>query len=204
MFATSMLSRYMEEPSQLHFSAGKRVLRYIQGTLDYGVMYRAGTQKTKLIGYTDSDWAGCLDDNKSTLAYVFSLGSGICSWSSKKQSVVAQSSAEGEYVAAAKATSQAIWLRRILEDIGEKQEEGTILYCDNKSAIAIAKNPVNHDRTKHISIKYHFIREAIGKKEVQLQYCRSNEQLADLLTKALPKEKFNCLRELIGVMKKVH
>ncbi|CAL8131469.1 unnamed protein product [Prunus armeniaca] len=115
-------------------------------------------EKSRLIGYTDSDWARCLDDMKST----------------------------------------------ILEDIGEKQEEGTKLYCDNKSAIAIGKNPVSHDRTKHIAIKYHFIREPIEKGEVALEYYRTKEQLADVLTKALPKEKFCYLRELIGVVKKVH
>lgn len=203
MFAASLLSRYMQEPSQIHFGAAKRVLRYLQGTLDYGILYKAA-ESSKLIGYTDSDWAGCLDDMKSTSAYVFSLGSGACSWASKKQSVVAQSTAEAEYIAAAKATSQAIWLRRILEDIGEKQEKGTTLYCDNKSAIAIGKNPVNHERTKHIAIKYHFIKEAIEKEIVQLEYCRSEEQLADILTKALSKEKFCHLRELIGVVKKAH
>ncbi|XP_070672588.1 secreted RxLR effector protein 161-like [Malus domestica] len=115
MFASSMLSRYMEEPSQLHFGAGKRVLRYVQGTLDYGIM--AETRSLRLIGYTDSDWAGCLDDMKSTSAYLFSLGSGICSWRTKKQNVVAQSSTEAEYVAVTKVASQVIWLRRILKDI---------------------------------------------------------------------------------------
>ncbi|BBG94301.1 NAD(P)-binding Rossmann-fold superfamily protein [Prunus dulcis] len=169
MFAASLLSRYMQEPSQIHFRAAKRVLRYLQGTLDYGILFTA-VEKSRLIGYTDSDWAGCLDDMKSTSAYVFSLGSGICSWASKKQNVVAQSTAEAEYIAAAKAASQAVWLRRILEDIGEKQEGGTKLYCDNKSAIAIGKNPVSHDRTKHIAIKYHFIRESIEKGEVALEY----------------------------------
>ncbi|KAM2039790.1 hypothetical protein ACFX1T_013198 [Malus domestica] len=172
--------------------------------LDYGIMYKAEARSSRLIRYIDSDWAGCLDDMKSTSAYVFSLGSGICSWRTKKQCVVAQSSAEAEYMAAAKAASQAVWLRRILEDIGEKQKEGTVLYCDNKSAISIGKNPINHDPTKHIVVKYHFFREAIEKKEIQLEYCRTDDQLADLLTKALLKEKFCYLRELIGVVKKVH
>lgn len=203
MFCASMLSRYMEEPSQIHYGAAKRVLRYVQGTVDYGIFYSIA-EKSSLIGYTNSDWAGCQDDMKSTSAYVFSLVSGICSWASKKQIVVAQSSAEAEYVAAAKATSQVVWLRRILEDIGEKQDKATTLYCDNKSAISIGKNSVSHDRTKHIAIKYHFVKEAIEKGEVQLVYCRTEEQLADLLTKALPKEKFCYLRELIGVVKKMH
>ena len=122
--------------SLVHFGAAKRVLRYLQGTLDYGILYKT-TENSRLIGYFDSDWGGCLDDMRNTSGYVFSIGSGICSWVSKKQKAVAQSTAEAEYVAAAKATSQAIWLRRILEDMGEKQEGGTILYCDNKLAIAI-------------------------------------------------------------------
>ncbi|XP_038984427.1 secreted RxLR effector protein 161-like [Phoenix dactylifera] len=203
MFAANLLSCYMQEPSQNHYGAGKRVLRHFRGTLDYGILYKAG-ECSSLIGYSDSDWAGCLDDMKSTSGYVFSLGSGICSWASKKQNIVAQSSAEAEYVAAAKATSQAVWLRRILENIGERREEETILFCDNKSAIAIGKNPISHDRTKHIAIKYHFIREAIENGEIQLKYCKSEEQLADILTKALPKNKFCYLRNLIGVVKKVH
>ncbi|XP_038974743.1 uncharacterized mitochondrial protein AtMg00810-like [Phoenix dactylifera] len=132
MFAANLLSHYMQEPSHNHYRAGKRVLRYLRGTLDYGILYKAG-ECSNLISYSDSDWA-----------------------------------AEAEYIAAAKATSQAVWLRRILEDIGERQEEKTILFCDNKSAIAIGKNPINHDRTK-IAIKYHFIREAIENGEIQLR-----------------------------------
>ena len=141
---------------------------------------------------------------KSTSGYAFLLGTNICSWLSKKQKVVAQSSEEAEYVAAIKSTSQAIWLRRILEDIGEKQKEATILFRDNKSSISIAKNPVCHERTKHIAIKYHFIRDAIEEGEIQLQYCKTQEQLADIFTKALPKEKLCYLRERIGVVKQVH
>lgn len=107
---------------------------------------------------------------KSTSIYVLYLGSGICSWASKKQKIVAQSSAEVEYVSASKATSQAIWLRRVLEDNGEKQDEATILFCDNKYAIALGKNSVCRDRTKHVTIKYHFIIEAIENGEIQLEY----------------------------------
>ena len=138
---------------------------------------------------------------KSTSGYAFLLGSGVFSWASKKQATVAQSTAEAEYVAAAEATSQAIWLRRILEDMNEKQDGPTTIHCDNKSAIAMAKNPVHHQRTKHIAIKYHFIREAEAAKQIQLEYCTTKQQVADIFTKALPKVKFEQLRTMLGVSK---
>ncbi|KAG6484843.1 hypothetical protein ZIOFF_053368 [Zingiber officinale] len=137
-----------------------------------------------------SDLGGSLDDMKSTSGYCFSFGSAIFSWLSKKQQSVAQSSAEAEYISASVATSQAIWLRRILADLGHHQIEGTVLYCDNKSAIAMAKNPVHHSRTRHIALKHHFIRQTIEDKEIQLEFCRSEEQLSDIFTKALPRERF--------------
>uniref|UniRef100_A0A5B7B4M6 Retrovirus-related Pol polyprotein from transposon TNT 1-94 n=1 Tax=Davidia involucrata TaxID=16924 RepID=A0A5B7B4M6_DAVIN len=198
MFAASLLSRFMNSPSQIHLGAAKRVLRYVRGTTSFGIKYSRGFE-LKLKGYCDSDWGGCVDDMKSTSGYAFSLGSGVFSWASKKQQSVAQSSAEAEYISAAMATSQVIWLRRIMEDIGETQEEGTELFCDNKSAIAMAKNPVYHSRTRHIAIKHHFIREAVEEGEVQLKFCRSDEQVADIFTKALPKDKFKNFRELLGV-----
>ena len=113
--------------------------------------------EVKLLGFCDSDWAGSVDDMKSTSGNIFSIGSGVVSWSSKKQETVAQSSAEAEYVSAALATSQAIWLKRILKDLGEKQKKAIPIMCDNKSAIAMAKNPVHHNRTRHIAIKHHYI-----------------------------------------------
>ena len=133
---------------------------------------------------------------KSTSGYAFLFGSSICSWLSKKQSVVSQSTTEAKYVPASRATSQAILLRIIFEDIGEKQKNGIVLYCDNKSAIAIAKNQVSHERSKHI------VRQE--KDEIQLHYCQTGEQLADIFTKALPREKFCYLRERIGVIKQMH
>jgi len=111
-------------------------------------------------------------------------------WASKKQATVAQSTAEAEYVAAAEATSQAIWLRRILEDMGEKQDEPTKINYDNKSAIAMAKNPVHHRTAKHIAIKYYFFREAEATKEIKLDYCKTEDQIADIFTKALPRPRF--------------
>ena len=122
----------------------------------------------------------------------------------QKTNIVVQSTTEEEYVSASKAISQAIWLRRIFEDIGEKQKKGTVLYCYNKSAIAISKNPVSHERSNHISIKYHFIREAQEKGEIQLHYCQTGEQLAGIFTKALRREKFCYLRERIGVIRQMH
>ena len=117
MFAASMLSRFMKCPSQLHYVAAKRVLRYIKGTADHGIWYLKD-KSADLVGFTDSDWAGSLDDFKSTSGYCFSFGSGVFSWNSSKQEVVAQSSAEAEYIAAAGAANQAIWLRKILNDLG--------------------------------------------------------------------------------------
>ena len=169
MYATILLSRFMQSPSQIHFGAGKRIFRYLQGTKEFGIWYTTETN-SELLGYTDSDWAGSADDMNSTSGYAFSLGSEMFSWASKKQVTVAQSTAEAEYVAADEATSQAIWLCRILEDIGEKQDEPTKINCDNKSAIVMAKNLVHHNRTKHITIKYHFIREAEVTKEIKLDY----------------------------------
>jgi len=162
----------MHSPSHFHFAAAKRVLSYIQGTTSYGIRY-CRKSNVKLIGFCDSDWGGCVDNMRNTSGYVFSLGSGVFSWSLKKQQSVAQSSGEAEYVSAGIATSQAIWLKRILEDIGEKKEEAVCLYCDNKSAIAIAKNPVYHSWARHIAIKHHFIREAIEEGEIELKLCRS-------------------------------
>ncbi|KAG6489510.1 hypothetical protein ZIOFF_050781 [Zingiber officinale] len=188
MYAASMLSRFMQSPSHFHLGAAKRVLRYVQGTTDLGLSFQKN-HTLNLVGYCGSDLGGSLDDMKSTSGYCFSFGSAMISWLSKKQQSVAQSSAEAEYVSASLATSQTIWLQRILADLGHHQDEGTVLYCDNKSAIAMAKNPVHHSRTRHIALKHHFIRQAIEDKEIQLEFCRSEEQLSDILTKALPRER---------------
>ncbi|KAG8480908.1 hypothetical protein CXB51_025463 [Gossypium anomalum] len=162
-------------------------------------LMHAKEEKLKLVGYSDSDWAGCIDDMKSTSGYFFTLGSSVFCWCSKKQQTVAQSTAEAEYIAAAAAVNQAIWLRNLLYDLNEEQLESTEIKVDNQSAVAIAKNPVFHGKTKHFKIKFHFVRKAEQSKEVSLVHCSSQDQLADILTKPLGTARFETLRKLIGV-----
>ncbi|GKD22444.1 retrovirus-related pol polyprotein from transposon RE1, partial [Tanacetum coccineum] len=155
-FAASFLSRFMGEPSSSHLGAAKRVLRYVKGSLDLRIMLERN-KVVKLERYADSDWAGSIDDSKSTSGYIFTLGSGVFCWNSKKQSVAAQSSAEAEYISVAGAVNHAIWIRKLLSDLDLTQEGPTVIFCDNKSVIAIAENPMQHGRTKHINVKYHAI-----------------------------------------------
>ncbi|KAI5318860.1 hypothetical protein L3X38_038568 [Prunus dulcis] len=172
MFASSLLARFMHNPTKKHIGTAKRVLRYIQGTLDFRIEF-VKAKTTTLIGYCDSDWAGSEDDMRSTSGYALTLESGMFSWASIKQNTMALSTLEAEYVSAAEATSQAKWRRFVLEDFGEEQVEGTPILGDNTSAIAMAKNPVLHQKTRHISRK--FIREAIQAKEIELVYGKTED-----------------------------
>ncbi|XP_042441173.1 secreted RxLR effector protein 161-like [Zingiber officinale] len=142
----SVLSRFMSKPSKVHYAAAKRVLRFLQGTMKHGLRY-VKESNNDLVGFTDSDWAGSLEDRRSTSAYLFCLGSKVISWSSRKQNTVALSSAEAEYSAATSAACEAIWLRRIMADLQQKHTCSTTVFCDNMSAIAMTKNPVFHARS---------------------------------------------------------
>ena len=139
---------------------------------------------------------------KSTTGYVFSMGSGVFSWVSRKQVVIAQSTAEAEYMAVAVAANQAIWLRKVLVDLFQTQQEDTVIQVNNKSVISMTKNPVQHGRTKHINVKFHAIRQAEKEGEVQLIHCSSENQLADIMTKSLAAGRFEDLRVKLGVSKK--
>ena len=154
-FAVSLLSRFMHYASELHLQAAKKIVRYVKGTISYGIKY-SHLQNFMLHGYSDSDWAGSVDDMKSTSGYCFSFGSGMFSWCSRKQDNVAQSTAEAEYAATTVAVNQAIWIRKILADLHMNQLEPTEIYVDNQAAISIANNPVFHGRTKHLKSSYIF------------------------------------------------
>ncbi|XP_060216930.1 secreted RxLR effector protein 161-like [Lycium barbarum] len=143
-YGVGLISRFMESPRQSHLQAAKRILRYIQGTQSDGIFY-SKTNDSSLVGFTDSDWAGDMMQRKSTSGYAFYLGSGVSSWSSKKQQVVALSTAEAEYMAATSSATQALWLRRMLGFLQHKQDSPTKIFCDSKSAIELTKNPVFHD-----------------------------------------------------------
>ncbi|WJZ98853.1 hypothetical protein VitviT2T_017352 [Vitis vinifera] len=198
MFSVSLLSRFMHCASEVHFQAAKRIVRYIKGTTNYGIKY-SYCQNFKLHGYSDSDWAGSIDDMRSTTGFCFNFGSGIFSWSSKKQDVIAQSTAEAEYVAANATVNQAIWIRKILADLHMKQNEPTQIHVDNQAAIAISNDSVFHGKTKHFKIKLYHLREEQKDGEVKLLYCKTEDQIADVLTKALPKARFETLRGKIGL-----
>jgi hypothetical protein len=150
-------------------------------------------------GWTDSDYAGDYDDRKSTSGYVFTMGSSAVCWSSKKQPIVTLSTTEAEFVAAASSACQCIWLRNVLAHLHLKQKAGTVIFCDNSSSIKLSKNPILHGRCKHIDVRYHFLRDLNKDGVIELSFCKSQDQLADIMTKALKLETFCKLREGLGV-----
>jgi len=200
MYGVSLISRYMANPKESHWAAAKRILRYLKGTIEYGIFYQQGG-KTGLIAYSDSNYAGDLDDRRSTSGSVFLIGTGAVSWASKKQPVVSLSTTEAEYIAAAFCACQCIWLRRILEHLGSEEREATKIQCDNNSTIQLSKNLVFHGRSKHIAVRFHFLRDLVKEQVVCLSYCCTEEQLADIMTKALKQEQFERLRQMLGVVK---
>ena len=183
----------------VNWSDVKRIFRYIKGTLDFGLKFEASHENQfNLHGYSDADWEGDLSTRKSTFGYIFRLGGATISWKSKRQTVVALSSTEAEYIALCLATQQVVWLRKLLSSIDFKQSEATVLYEDNQGTIALSKNPKSHSRTKHIDIKYHYVREAVDKKDTVLIYCTTEKMVADILIKGLAKPKFEELRSMMG------
>ncbi|KAK9669666.1 hypothetical protein RND81_13G146900 [Saponaria officinalis] len=197
-YSVSLVSRYLHSPTKQHFGAAKRILRYVASTVEFGIWY-SKKSSLKLIGFTDSDWAGSLDDKKM-LGNIFSLGSGAVTWSSKKQETVALSSSEAEYTAATSAARQVFWLRKLLADLGCVQTEATAeIYCDNRAAIAMRKNPVFHARTKHIDVQHHFIHQLVSDGKLVLKFRGTNEQVAYIFTKALPQAKHDFFRMQLGV-----
>ncbi|OIT02422.1 retrovirus-related pol polyprotein from transposon tnt 1-94 [Nicotiana attenuata] len=201
LFAVGVVSRFMEAPTSTHQKVTRRILRYLKGTIDFGLFYSSSSDFS-LMGFCDSDYAGDIDDRKSTTGFVFFLGDSVISWSSKKQSIVTLSTCEAEYITATSCTCHAIWLRGLLKELNLPQIEATEICIDNKSAQALAKNPVYHDRSKHIDSRYHFIRECIAKKEVELKYMKSHDQAADIFTKLLKFDDFQRLRSRLGMKKK--
>ena len=198
-FSVSNLAKFSAKPSKHHWTAIKRVMRYLKGTINFGILYTK--QKSKnFIAYSDADWAGDLDDRKSTSGYLFQIGGGAVSWRSKKQSSVALSTAEAEYIALASTAQEAVWLRQLTTELGSDSTEAITIFEDNQAAISMSKNPQYHGRAKHISIKYHFIREQVNDGRVTLKYCPTQDMIADMLTKGLHRDQFTKLRKMSGIV----
>jgi hypothetical protein len=198
--SVGIVSRFMQSPKLSHMQAVKRILRYLQGTVDYGVLYSNtdGNQR-RLVGYCDSDWSGDKVERKSTMGYVFTLFNCPISWCSKKQNVVALSTCEAEYISACNAACQGIWLQSLLQEMMIDVDEEIELRVDNKSAINLAKNPIAHGRSKHIETKFHFLRDQVTKGKIKLVYCKTEAQGADIFTKPLKIERFKDLRKMLNV-----
>jgi transposase InsO family protein len=197
-FAVSVVSQFMHDPRSSHMDAVTRILRYLKGCPAKGLLYtRQGSLQVEC--YTDADWAGSLDDRRSTSGYCTFVGGNIVSWRSKKQTVVARSTAEAEFRSMAHGVCEVLWLRILLTELGLFQDMPLMLYCDNKAAIDIANNPVQHDRTKHVEIDRHFIKEKLDRGIICMPYVSSTSQIADVLTKGLPEKSFSIFCSKMGL-----
>lgn len=199
MHAVGMVARFQSAPKQTHLAAVKRILRYLQGTPDFGLWYPKSST-LNVTGYTDVDWVGSIDDQKSNSGNAFFMGDCLVSWLSKKQSYISLSTAEAEYIAATDCFTQILWMKEALKDANINTDQPITIYCDNTSAINLSKNPVMHSKTKHISIKYHFLCEQVVEQNIRLEYINTKEQIADIFTKPLPQEAFKHLRQKMGVI----
>ena len=199
-YCVGVLSRYMSSPRVSHGAAIKQCLRYLRGATSFGITFeKAGRNATKLVGYSDSSHNVDPDDGRSTTGHIFYLGSSPITWCSQKQDTIALSSCEAEFMTGTEAARQAIWLQDLLQEIVGPSREKTDIRIDNRSAIALTKNPVFHGRSKHIHTRHHFIRECVEEGLMTVEHIPGNEQKADILTKALGRLKYKEMRNLIGV-----
>lgn len=196
-FVVYMCARYQSRPTEKHLTAIKRIFRYLKGTTQMGLVYPKDSG-FELIAYSDADYAGCQIDCKSTSGTAQFLGEKLISWSSKKQNHTALSTAEAEYISLSGCRAQVLWMNTQLTDYGFFYDKIPI-YCDSKSAIVISCNSVLHSRTKHIAVRYHFIKEHVEKRTVELYFVKTDYQIADFFTKSLPPERFEYLRQRLGM-----
>jgi hypothetical protein len=197
-FVVNALSQFMSKPRHRHWFVAKHVLRYLRGSIAFGLKY-SSSGGVLLHGYVVSYLVGSSLDRKSTSGYCFSLGSAMISWSSEKQSSIAPSTTEAEYITASVASREAIWPRKLLAE----RLETTIIHCDNQSCLKLTYNPVFHDKSKHIEMKYHYIKDMVQKGAIKLQYIITDEQTTNILTKPLSFGKFVHFRDKLGVAENV-
>ena len=188
-YAVGVVSRFMHCPQIQHMEAVMRIIRYLKGTSNRGVLFE-NNGNLDLMAYTDAGWAGDKDSRKSTSGYFTLVGGNLVTWRSKKQNVVALSSAEAEFRGIAKGVTEILWLRKLLCELGFPPKGACRLICDNQASVSISNNPVLHDRTKHVEVDRHFMKEKLENQIISLPLVRSKDQLADILTKAVTAEAF--------------
>ncbi|CAL2245487.1 unnamed protein product [Prunus armeniaca] len=198
-YAVQVLSRFMHEPRKPHMEAALRILKYLKNTPGQGLFFPA-QNNLKLSAYCDSDWAGCPTTRRSTTGYCVFLGNSLISWRTKRQKTVSLSSAEAEYRAMAGTCCELSWLRSLLQDLQLSHPEAATLHCDNTAALHIAANPVFHERTRHIEMDCHFIRDKIQEGSIVTKYIASAQQIADVFTKPLGKDDFTSMLGKLGVL----
>lgn len=197
-YAVHILSQFMKTPTEDHWLAALKTCRYLKGTLGQGVLLR-GDSSLHLRGWCDSDYAGCPLTRKSLTGWVVQLGTSPISWKTKKQDTVSCSSAEAEYRAMGEVTKELLWLKSLLREIGVDHTEPMTLMCDSQPAIHISNNPVFHGKTKHVGTQCHFIRDEIVKGVIKPQHVPTEDQLADILTKALGRKEFDAFLSKLGI-----
>jgi Reverse transcriptase (RNA-dependent DNA polymerase) len=197
-FAVNKAPQFMHSPTTNHWSAVKRILRYIRGTLHHGTTVHSDSSTT-LHAYSDADWAGSIDDRRSTSGFCIFIGRNLISWSAKKQPTVSRSSTEAEYRSLALTCAEILWIQYLLQELHIILPSPPTLWCDNLGATFLAANPMFHARTKHVEIDYHFVRERVASKELRVQFLCSKDQLADIMTKPLPTPRFQFLATKLTV-----
>ncbi|XP_071704657.1 uncharacterized mitochondrial protein AtMg00810-like [Rutidosis leptorrhynchoides] len=197
-YAVQQVCLHMYDPKDVHMLALKRIVRYLQGTPTLGLHIQK-SRTTSLVSFTDADWGGCPDTRRSTLGYCVYYGDNLISWSSKRQATLSRSSAEAEYRGVANVVAESCWLRNLLLELHCPIHKATLVYCDNVSAIYLAGNPVQHQRTKHIELDIHFVREKVAKGLARILHIPTRYQIADIFTKGLPRILFEEFRSSLGV-----
>ena len=198
-YAVHISSQFIQEPLEEHMHAARRLLRYIKGTSGYGILMRSDCD-LQIRAYCDADWGACPLTRRSLTGYLVTIDGSPISWKTKKQTTVSRSSAEAEYRSMAATTSELMWLKAFLASLGVFHESAMHLFCDNQAALHIAKNPVFHERTKHIELDCQFVREKLEAGDLTFSYISSNQQPADIFTKALGRKQFTYLRDKLGMV----
>jgi histone deacetylase 1/2 len=184
-FAVNKVCQFLHKPTTVHWSAVKRILRYLQHTRDVGLRIHK-SPSTLVSAFSDADWAGCSDDRRSTGGFAIFLGSNLISWSARKQATVSRSSTEAEYKSLANATAEVMWVQTLLKELGVRGPKFARLWCDNLGATYLSANPVFHARTKHIEVDFHFVRERVAQGLLQIRFISTKDQVADGFTKPIP------------------